>query len=652
VQLKTYIFRRVLFVTLIPVFALGLFATYYLETIHTESLRYQGDLVLEKTHLDLTVSFRTDREQVKNLARHITVQEYFPVLNAALEQKLHPDFGALTQQLADFLIQRQNIFNHFKIIRILDLQGNTLLKVNEGQLTPTQFEGMHAYPLMEPENLNPDLFKKFSNLNSEQVFFINQSLFTDNSTIPVQEAIIPLIFQNKPIGFLTVNISDRYEHLLSMAKLFPSQLLIAKIDSSNPEVNGRILYIDNKNTSGKGINPFSEKANFLQKLDGGIIWEAINGSNHGYFPSESYPGFYHFTEFFPNLDTLNSWVIVIYSDDDILQELLKKFRAGLWALLIFSILSALFLANSTARRISNPIKKLGKNFHTYAEGKKPEKTFSSLEEIKQLAIAFDDMAEILDNAKWDRHHAEQRMIHSAKMASIGQMAAGIGHELNNPLNNMLSLSKLMQRELQQALTLTQEGLTNHQNIELVNQDLESIQEEIERASKIIRGILNFARQLPDTRSGIFDVSSLVSSCIELVNREAKQKQVKLNIVSSHEEPQYTSGDFVKLQQAIINVLQNAIFASSEKQSIEISISYSYEYAQILIRDYGSGFNEAIAEKLFDPFFTTKEIGQGTGLGLSIALGIIEGHGGQLTLKNVKNGKGALVTIYLPLVEPS
>lgn len=655
-QLKTYIFRWVLFATLIPVSALGLFSTYYLETLHTESLRHKGRLVLEKITLDLSVSFRADRLQIINLLESPAMHDYIPVLKTAAENRLHPKQEQLNQHLSQFFVQIQNIFNHFQTIRVLDINGNTLLKVSNSEMSPLRFEGLSAYPLMEPENPNPDFFEKFSNLSPNHVSFLNYSLHEENinnpdNPIPIQEAIVPIYNGIKQLGFLTVDISNRYEHLLSMAKLFPGQLLIAQIDSTLPDINGYILYKD-KQSNNKYKNPFKEHIQYLQQLDQGVVWDAVNNQSYGYLASPSFPGHYHFIEFFPNPDALNSWVIASYSDDDLLYGPFIKIRSGFWALLVFAVLSALFLANSVARRISNPIKKLAKNFHIYAEGKKPEKTFSALAEIKQLAIAFDDMAATLDNAKLDRHNAEQRMIHSAKMASIGQMAAGIGHELNNPLNNMLSLSKLIQRELADAKKLTEAGKNNHDDLVLIDQDLESIQEEIERASKIIRGILNFARQLPDSRIGIFDINTLVGSCVELVLREAKQKHVNLNVISTEQEPQYTSGDFIKLQQAIINILQNAVFASFEKQNVDISISYSYEYAQILIRDYGLGFDEEKAEKLFDPFFTTKDIGQGTGLGLSIALGIIEGHGGQLNLQNVKDGKGALVTIYLPLVEPN
>lgn len=660
-KLKTYIFRWVLFATLIPVAALGLFSTYYMETIHTESLHHEGRQVLEQITLDLSAGFKADSEQLIHIADNVTMRNFLPVLQDSSADEIHPAYAILKQQVAYFFIQVQSLFKHFNTIRVLDIQGNTVIKVINGRAVQASYENLNPYHIVEPENFNKEELKQFSQLADTQISLMNYALHTqelsaNKRNIPMLEVVVPLYHQETLMGFLSVDISNRYENLLSSATVFPGQLLIAQIDTHHPELNGYILYIDG-NPKNERENPFQTNIQFLQKLDQGILWNAVNQQSQGYLKSSQYPGHYHFVEFFPNPDNLSSWVIASYSDDDILYGPFQKIRTGLWILLGVAILSALFLAGSAARYISNPIKKLSKNFHIYAEGKKPEKTFSSLDEIKNLAIAFDQMAEILDHAKWDRHHAEQRMIHSAKMASIGQMAAGIGHELNNPLNNMLSLSKLIKREIQGARELTQqrkdisqctELIKHHQ---LIQQDLESIQEEIERASNIIRGILNFARQLPDSRVGIFEVKTLVSSCVELVMREAKQKQVQFNITATDTTPQYTSGDFIKLQQALINILQNAVFVSSENQAIDIKMNYTYEYAQLLIRDYGPGFDEDIAEKLFDPFFTTKEIGQGTGLGLSIALGIIESHGGQLNIKNVKNDKGALVTIYLPLVEP-
>jgi len=256
------------------------------------------------------------------------------------------------------------------------------------------------------------------------------------------------------------------------------------------------------------------------------------------------------------------------------------------------------------------------------------------------------MAKKLDEALQKRIKAENMMIQSAKLASLGQMAAGIGHEINNPLNNIRSLSRLISRELQK----------DSEHNELLIADIRSLDEEVIRASEIVQGVLSFSRQLPDKEFVAIHIADLLKNLEGLVKQEAKRAQVKINGIGEivAQDNVMILGDKGKLQQALVNVLLNAIQASALiapdglNRQVDIALAMINESSMVLsIRDYGDGIDETIRDKIFDPFFTTKEVGHGTGLGLSISLGIIENHKGELTIENTAQG-WAVVNIILPM----
>lgn len=240
------------------------------------------------------------------------------------------------------------------------------------------------------------------------------------------------------------------------------------------------------------------------------------------------------------------------------------------------------------------------------------------------------MADTVKKSEQGRERAENMMLQSAKLASIGQMAAGIGHELNNPLNNILSYAKLLER--------------NASDTVAVQRDIRSMREEALRASEIVKGILNFARQVPPQYSQ-FNVNEWLDSTITLVQQTARGRAIKLEVKSAYEG--MLEGDRGQLQQVMVNLLLNAIQASERDSTVTIETVVQYELLHVRIKDQGTGIEEAVLDKIYDPFFTTKAEGDGTGLGLSISLGIIEHHHGTLDIRN-NQGQGVTATITLPL----
>ncbi len=228
---------------------------------------------------------------------------------------------------------------------------------------------------------------------------------------------------------------------------------------------------------------------------------------------------------------------------------------------------------------------------------------------------------------------QNQLITSEKMASIGLLSAGIAHEVNTPLTGISSYCQLILNDPE-----------NPENISLVSK----MQEQIERANKIIRTLLDFSRQKGENPMEI-DIGKLLNESISLVEYKLKKKDIKLtkDIAFSNT----ISGFSTRLQQLFINLLINAVDAINHKSG-EIFVQGEEIDNHFVIRivDNGSGIEEKYLKKLFDPFFTTKGKGEGTGLGLSIIYNIVEEHYGKIFVESEPK-KGSTFTLIFPFKSP-
>jgi two-component system NtrC family sensor kinase len=341
----------------------------------------------------------------------------------------------------------------------------------------------------------------------------------------------------------------------------------------------------------------------------------------------------YYQEIFPYPTRLTSWIIGMKVSNEAVIAPFHQIRLVIWSIAIISLVISIVLGQIGVRMIARPVRKLAKNLYTYAKGEHSQRvqTNAKIDEIRDLEAAFNSMADSLDQASEERDKAQHMMLQSAKLASIGQMAAGIGHEINNPLNNILSYVKLLERELSDS-----DGR--------IKQDLVSLKEETVRASDIIRGILNFARQVPPQYAP-FQIEQWLQDTLNLVKQSAKTAGISL--AYECEQDMIIEGDRGQLQQALINLLINAIQASERNSEVNIVVSFTNEDAIISVIDQGAGIDQDSLNRIFDPFFTTKPEGKGSGLGLSVSLGIIERHNGKLMLKNNPNG-GVTATMAIPI----
>jgi PAS domain S-box-containing protein len=224
---------------------------------------------------------------------------------------------------------------------------------------------------------------------------------------------------------------------------------------------------------------------------------------------------------------------------------------------------------------------------------------------------------------------QQQLLTSEKLASIGLLSAGVAHEINTPLTGISSYVQILQKKLSKS---------PHGQI------LEKIEAQTERVARIIKNLLNFARNPSESSFHKVDLKDNLQEIISLIEYKLKTMNINLELKLEKLRPLWAQGE--QLQQVFINIILNAIDAMPTGGTLRISLSENSNQAMIKIEDTGTGIKDQHLPHIFDPFFTTKGLGKGTGLGLSISYAIIKEHEGQITVES-ERGKGSLFTIYIP-----
>jgi two-component system, NtrC family, sensor kinase len=253
------------------------------------------------------------------------------------------------------------------------------------------------------------------------------------------------------------------------------------------------------------------------------------------------------------------------------------------------------------------------------------------QEVGSVGI-FSDLREILKVHR-ELEAAQSQLVHTEKIASLGRMAAGVAHEINNPLAGILIYAELLQRDLEAADP-------HRENLEvIINQTM--------RCQQIVNRLLDFSRQTLGQRK-LFDVNDVIRRCVELISHQAFFHNIKVIQDPDSFLPQIV-GDPGQLQQVFTNLLLNAADAMQGQGQITISTRPSHQEDGVILTfaDTGPGIPPEIRDKIFEPFFTTKPPGKGTGLGLSIVYGVIQRHGGTIKADSSPEG-GTTFTIRLPL----
>ncbi len=230
----------------------------------------------------------------------------------------------------------------------------------------------------------------------------------------------------------------------------------------------------------------------------------------------------------------------------------------------------------------------------------------------------------------ERRGLELQILRSQKLAAVGLLAAGIAHEINNPLSGVVGYSKLL--------------LEKSELPQWVREKVQKIADSGERCRKIVEGVLLFSRQQDGERRKV-DLLALLDRVLAI--GEYQWRMHNIRIIREHVESVEVLADVDQIEQVLLNLLSNAADAMPRGGSVRISLRRDPEGGAVLsVADEGHGIPEEIQARIFDPFFSTKEIGKGTGLGLAISYGIVQDHGGDIVVDSTV-GHGAEFTVTLP-----
>jgi len=235
-----------------------------------------------------------------------------------------------------------------------------------------------------------------------------------------------------------------------------------------------------------------------------------------------------------------------------------------------------------------------------------------------------------------RKFLEQQMIAASRLAITGELAAGMAHELNNPLTGVIGYAQLL---------MARPDLPAD-----VKSDLSKIHNEGQRAARIVRNLLAFSRQA-QPKKRLVDINELVQKTLELRSYELAARGIEVEMKLCPEMPRILV-DYNQIQQVVLNIIINAEQALSRLNhhgKIAIETGLKEGYVVIAISDNGAGIPEDISDKVFQPFFTTKGVGEGSGLGLSVCHGIVTAHGGKIHFQS-KAGHGTTFFVELPAID--
>lgn len=236
-------------------------------------------------------------------------------------------------------------------------------------------------------------------------------------------------------------------------------------------------------------------------------------------------------------------------------------------------------------------------------------------------------------AEQDKERLQHQLRHADRLATIGQLSAGVAHELNEPIGSILGFTQLIQK---------------NPNISgQVKNDIEKIMKASLHAREVVKKLMLFARQMPPQKIHV-DLNKIVEESLYFLESRCSKENINVVRLLSQDLPKVTA-DPAQITQVLVNMIVNAIQAMPNGGKLTIETKSTDKFISLIIQDTGIGMEENVMEQIFLPFFTTKDVGKGTGLGLAVVHGIVTSHGGSINVES-KVGQGTRFEIQLPIAD--
>ena len=336
--------------------------------------------------------------------------------------------------------------------------------------------------------------------------------------------------------------------------------------------------------------------------------------------------------------TYNAWIIIIVASGIVLMGLV------------------LFAFWFLRRQVVQPFKELLNGSRRIAAGDFDHRIIlASRDELSELADAQNKMTslfvEIKNNLDRKVRERTQEVVRSEQLASVGFLAAGVAHEINNPLASIAWSAEALESRLHDLLhrmptDAQQENSDDSDELRILSRYLKKIQDEAFRCKGITERLLDFSRLGESQRRQMANIFDCVSDMVELVRHLGQYRNRTIRFEGDPNIEAWVSPTEIK--QVVLNLLTNSLDASQDGQEVRVYLSCDANQFQLIIEDDGCGMTNEVITHLFEPFFTRRRDGRGTGLGLSITYRIVQDHAGTLTPESQGPGLGSKFTLAIPL----
>lgn len=600
VSIKSKLILMMIGVCIIPFIFLVFTNIVTLKNEIERSIHKEHELIASKISQTVVEMVKTTQESLEAIA--LTNPDIFDIYNKSNRE--------------DTIYRMLKKYTHLEEISMVSSRGMELVKISK----------RYAISPKELKNISSD--EKFQTLKGGKLYIGEPEIDLDNQ----------IVFE---LGVPVVGGEGEYFSGAIIAKLSLRQIM-KKIDITKTNQGSYIILIDDKGslighsdysqvTRRQDVTKSKGVLNLLhikESQDNVLKYENFETMIYNSYLGQEVLGVY-------GLIPIVNWGVVVEQPLDNAYRPLRLILTKVILTFLITITIISLTVSILVYIFMKPINELEKGVNAVKSGNfsyKIPKT--SNDEIGMVIDAFNGMTEEIRK----KRENESLIMLAEKRAAIGTLAAGVAHEINNPMNNLgFYATDLLER-------LKTEDIKDLYEDGVIQDYLEIIKEQIDRCSEITRNLLRFSRESKMDVVPV-DIYKVIQDILKLMDHKLKKQKIETEINVNIEGP-IIMADESQVQQMLLNIITNAVDAMECQGKLTISIEQVDEYIRLKVKDTGHGIKEQDKARIFDPFYTTKPIGKGTGLGLSISQAIIERMRGSIEIYSEEN-KGTEVDIRLP-----